>query len=405
MNVATAPDRLEQQANEHEQRLGQALRASKLYVWSCDHRLRQWDAEADLCQMFGLDPTRCRRPGPWRRQLHPDDRQRVEQAFREALRQGQSLDVSFRICIGGSAQHWFNVRGMMVGSDGHNSLSGVCADITERKRVEQRSGDHVAEQQAISLARAQTAREQAEAAAAARDQFLAVVSHELRSPLAAIQNWSHVLEHQLQGKASLQHRAVAGIRTGVEQQVRLIDDLLDATRIMTGKLGLSRASVPLRPVVEAALASVQAAAQRKHIHLGSELRLIDERVDGDPDRLQQIVWNLLNNAIKFTPDHGHVWLTLERHGSHYRLEIGDDGRGIAAALLPQLFERFRSEDTTGHRGQRGLGLGLVIVRHLVDLHAGSVSARSAGLGLGACFTVLLPAPDILFETRQPVLPC
>ncbi len=258
----------------------------------------------------------------------------------------------------------------------------IVYDISERMRGQ-------AERDSL-LVREHEARRQAEASARGRDEFLAIVSHELRSPLNGIQNWAHVLE-SVQGTGNkLMPRAIAGIKTGVEQQVRLIDDLLDATRIITGKLSLLLTPVKLAPVIAASVESVRDKVLDKHIVLTTEIELGDETIEGDADRLQQIVWNLLSNAIKFTTAGGHVWLTASHEGDFAVIRVRDDGRGIDAEFLPQLFERFRRDETGNSRGQGGLGLGLMLVRNLCELHRGNVVAASPGRGLGALFTVRLP---------------
>lgn len=270
----------------------------------------------------------------------------------------------------------------------------IVYDFSERMRT-QHERDRLLDSEHL-------ARRQAEAAARSRDEFLAIVSHELRSPLNGIQSWAHVLESQWRrpvdapadASALLARRAVAGIRTGVEQQVRLIDDLLDATRIVAGKLSLSLGPLLLTPIVLAAAASVDVRAREKRIEFHVDLALADAMLDGDADRLQQIVWNLLSNAIKFTPAGGNVWLSgrcgEDSSGAHAVIRVRDDGRGIRGDFIPHLFDRFQRDETGNSRGHDGLGLGLMLVRHLCERHGGSVAAHSLGPGQGATFTVSLP---------------
>lgn len=258
----------------------------------------------------------------------------------------------------------------------------IIYDVTERTEAER-------ERDALLL-REQAARAQAEAAALARDQFLAVVSHELRSPLNGIQNWAYVLESQIAGGAPLMQRALAGIKTGVEQQVRLIEDLLDATRVMSGKLRLTREPFVLRAALESALNSVHTLAAERHITLHTTIELNDHEIDGDADRVEQIVWNLLTNAIKFTQEGGEVWLSADLLGEVARIVVRDNGRGIAPAFLPYLFDPFRQADGAHTRRTGGLGLGLALVKRLTELHGGRVYARSEGEQQGTTFTVYLP---------------
>ncbi|MGH1510674.1 hybrid sensor histidine kinase/response regulator [Ralstonia solanacearum] len=258
----------------------------------------------------------------------------------------------------------------------------IIYDVTERTEAER-------ERDALLL-REQAARAQAEAAAHARDQFLAVVSHELRSPLNGIQSWAYVLENQLADGPELVQRALAGIRTGVAQQVRLIEDLLDATRVMSGKLRLTRQPFPLRTALERALDSVRAQAAERRIALHEAWSLDAQEIDGDADRIQQIVWNLLSNAIKFTQEGGDVWLAADMSGEVARIVVRDNGRGIAPAFVPHLFDPFRQADGSYTRRTGGLGLGLALVKRLTELHGGLVHACSDGEQRGATFAVYLP---------------
>lgn len=309
----------------------------------------------------------------------------AEAAATAAFASGQEHPATFEVQSSTGPRH-FSARlipELDLSGEVVESVMMVIYDITERTHAQrERDRLHAAER---------AARERAEAATRARDQFLAIVSHELRSPLNGIQNWSNVLEGQLgAGASSVMWRALAGIKGGVNQQVRLIEDLLDATRIMSGTLSLATAPIEIRPVVEAAIASVSAAAVAKHIELHSDLQLGSERMRADPDRIQQILWNLLSNALKFTPAKGHVKVSLDRAGTSLRLRVTDDGKGIAADFLPHMFDWFRRDETSSQRGQDGLGLGLALVRHLCELHGGTVSASSAGPGCGASFEVRLP---------------
>jgi signal transduction histidine kinase/ActR/RegA family two-component response regulator len=252
------------------------------------------------------------------------------------------------------------------------------------------------------LMRERNARIQAETAARARDQFLAIVSHELRAPLNGIQSWAHVLENYVKDATSspLAQRALLGIKTGVGQQVRLIEDLLDVTRMMSGKLRLVKQPMTLLPVVQAALESVRPMASAKHIRLTCNFGITNEQIEGDADRIQQIVWNLLSNAVKFTHESGNVWLAVFVQDSEVCITVRDDGIGVSTDFLPHLFDRFTQEDTSSTRGHSGLGLGLFLVRHLIGLHGGKVDAYSEGESLGTTFTVHLP----LRRQREKYLP-
>jgi signal transduction histidine kinase/ActR/RegA family two-component response regulator len=240
------------------------------------------------------------------------------------------------------------------------------------------------------LRREQEARATAEAADRAKDEFLAVLSHELRTPLNAVYGWARMLRTgQIQGTEPMS-RALEVIERNANVQVQLVDDLLDVSRVITGKMRLDVRAVDLRTVVEAALDAVRPAADAKGIRLQAVLDPRAGPITGDPDRLQQVVWNLLINAVKFTPKGGRVQVHLQRINSHVEIVVSDTGQGIAADLLPVIFERFRQADSSSTRIHTGLGLGLALVKHLVELHGGSVVAQSTGEGHGATFVVKLP---------------
>jgi signal transduction histidine kinase/ActR/RegA family two-component response regulator len=233
------------------------------------------------------------------------------------------------------------------------------------------------------------ARVDAETANRAKDEFLAVVSHELRTPLTPVLAWARMLRSgQLDPEATT--RALDSIERNVKVQAQLIGDLLDVSRIISGKLRLDVQQVDVAPVVETAVESVRPTAEVKGVRLQMTIDPRAGLVSGDPDRLQQVVWNLLSNAIKFTPKEGQVQVQVSRVDSHIAITISDTGKGIGADFLPYVFDRFRQADSTITRSYGGLGLGLAIVRHLVELHGGHVHAESAGEGQGASFTVELP---------------
>ncbi len=237
--------------------------------------------------------------------------------------------------------------------------------------------------------RQQAARAEAEAANTVKDEFLATLSHELRTPLNAVLGWSRMLKTGSLDEATAK-RAVDVIERNANAQLQLIEDLLDVSRIVTGKLRLDVKAVALASVIEAAVDTLRPAAEAKSIRLQP---VVDPRagpVSGDPDRLQQIVWNLLSNAVKFTPRGGRVQIRLGRVNSHVEIVVTDTGKGITADMLPHVFDRFRQADGSSQRAHGGLGIGLALVKSLVELHGGSVQAASAGLDQGATFTVTLP---------------
>ena len=248
---------------------------------------------------------------------------------------------------------------------------------------------HERERAALLLAGEQEARRQAEAASRLKDEFLAVVSHELRTPLTAILGWAQLLRAGARGAVD-QARALEAIERNAAVQARLVGDLLDVSRIITGKLNLEACPIDLPAVVLAAVEAVRPAAQAKDIALDVAVDGSLGGFEGDAARLQQVCGNLLTNAVKFTPRSGHVAVRLAERDGAAELAVSDTGQGIPASFLPHVFERFRQADTTSTRAHGGLGLGLALVRTLVELHGGTVRAASPGEGKGAVFTVTLP---------------
>jgi signal transduction histidine kinase len=253
----------------------------------------------------------------------------------------------------------------------------VVRDITERKRLEDSLRNRA---------------EDLAAANRAKEDFLATLSHELRTPLNAMLGWTRLLR---MGKldAAGRTRALETIERNAYVQEQLIADILDVSRIVTGRLRLNLRPIDLAPVLDAAIETLQPSAAAKGVELSCYMMRAGT-VLGDPDRLQQVVWNLLSNAIKFTPAGGRVSVTVERAGASARISVTDTGEGIPASLLPYVFDRFTQGDASVTRAHGGLGLGLSIVRHLVELHGGQVSASSDGPGTGATFLVRLPLRTI-----------
>jgi PAS domain S-box-containing protein len=258
-------------------------------------------------------------------------------------------------------------------------------DITTRKAAEM-------EREQL-LEREQNARATAEAANRMKDEFLATLSHELRTPLNAMVGWIQLLRTRKFDETTT-NRALETIDRNTKSLQQLIEDILDVSRIITGKIRLDFAYIPVQPVVESAIETVQNAAEAKNIRIEFFVAPGISLVRGDANRLQQVLWNLLSNAVKFTPSGGRVEVRLETHNSRVQISVKDSGQGISPDFLPYVFERFRQEDGTTTRTYGGLGLGLAIVRHLVELHGGTVKAESEGIGKGATFIVRLPVNSI-----------
>ena len=258
----------------------------------------------------------------------------------------------------------------------------VLSDIEERKLID--------EERRSLLERERIARAEAEAASRAKDEFLAVLSHELRTPLNAVLGWARMLRSGSVDDARVGH-ALSAIERNAAAQAQLIEDLLDVSRAISGHLHLDARPLALEPIARSAIEVVQLAADAKNVTLMLASEEPNLQVIGDEKRLQQVVWNLLSNAVKFTPTGGEVQITLARRDRLAEIVVHDTGIGINPGFLPHVFDRFRQADTSVTRRHSGLGLGLAIVRHLVESHGGSVEAVSAGEGQGSTFTVRLPA--------------
>jgi PAS domain S-box-containing protein len=258
--------------------------------------------------------------------------------------------------------------------------SKVARDISERRRLE--AAKEAADDRVAAML------QESQAANRAKDEFLAILSHELRSPLNAILGWSELLRLQ-PGDGDLLERGLAIISANVRGQTRLIEDLLDVSRIVAGKMRLDLRPCHLERIIDAALATVQPAVRTKRITVEKQCDS-EVVVLGDPDRLQQVLWNLLSNAVRFTPENGCVRIVLRRSERNIEISVGDTGIGISSEFLPHVFERFRQADSSSQRQVGGLGLGLAIARDLVELHGGTLEGVSSGAGQGATFTMRLP---------------
>ncbi|MFN2512120.1 MAG: ATP-binding protein, partial [Pyrinomonadaceae bacterium] len=248
----------------------------------------------------------------------------------------------------------------------------------------------VAIQNVRLLERESTARTEAEESNRLKDEFLATVSHELRTPLTAILGWSRMLETGSLDDPTAA-RAIETIRRNATSQAQIIDDILDVSRVITGKLYVDLHPIDLTPVVETAVNVVRPTAEAKGIRIETEFSSQPTVITGDANRLQQIIWNLLSNAIKFTPSGGNVSLSVHDIGMQVEVRVADTGQGISRDFLPFVFDRFRQADSTSTRQHGGLGLGLAIARHLVEIHGGTIMAESAGEGKGATFSLRLPS--------------
>ncbi len=322
-------------------------------------------------------------PSEWHVRVHPDDLGGALELWTASIQSGAPYTTEFRLKRADNTYRWFLVRALPIRGE-HGAITqwyGTCTDIHDQRALH--------EQNALLLDSERAARTEAERASQMKDEFLATLSHELRTPLNAILGWANILRgdpDDAEGTAE----GLAIIERNARAQNQIIEDLLDMSRIISGKVRLDVQRLDLAPIVEASIETVRPAATAKGIRLQTVLDPTARPVSCDPNRLQQVFWNLLSNAIKFTPRGGRVQVLLERVNSHLEVSIIDTGKGIGADFLPHVFDRFRQADSSTTRQYGGLGLGLAIVKQLVELHGGTVRVKSGGRDLGTTFIVALP---------------
>lgn len=309
----------------------------------------------------------------------------------ELLRETRDLGFDAPIILlTGQGDQEVDIEAMKAGAADYLVKSQINAANLERSiryAIQQKQ----MEEERIRRIREQLARTQAEAANKAKDDFLAMVSHELRTPLNAMLGWVGILRTN-KGKEEVYARAIDAIERSAKAQTRLVNDLLDISRMVSGNLSIEKLPLHLAAVVEPVLDAAYPAAREKSIEIGAELETSSKRVIGDPNRLQQVVNNLVQNAIKFTPQGGRVDVRLTYDGDRARIIVADTGKGIGGEFLPYVFERYRQARDSSE-GRIGLGLGLAIARHIVDAHGGKIEAESEGEGRGSVFTVELPVTE------------
>ena len=326
-------------------------------------------------------------PNFWLTIVHPDDKERAAAEAAAMFASGKGGSSRFRWMHKDGREVWVEAQSIVVCDEsGPVGMRGVTMDITTAVKSEIERAD--------LLERESHARQQAEEASRLKEEFLATVSHELRTPLNAVVGWSRLLRTG-QLDADGKSHAVEVIERNAAAQRQIIEDLLDVSRIVTGKLRINSQPVDLLLMIHAAIDAVRPAAEAKEIEIVTHVEAPDVIVRADVERLQQVFWNLLANAVKFTPTGGTVNVHLERNDSLAEVRIEDTGPGVPADFLPHIFERFSQADGSSTRKHGGLGLGLAIVRHLVELHGGTVSAANRGEKGGAILTVRLPATEVM----------
>ncbi|HSH92857.1 MAG TPA: ATP-binding protein, partial [Roseimicrobium sp.] len=369
-------DRADHELRSSSERLALAVQTGKLGVWELDLTSKEMHC-SDTCKAHhGRRSDQTFTYADLWASIHPEDVQRVRRSVVQAIEQNVEYDTEYRNIWPDGTTHWVLVQGRQshAEDDKRRRLIGVTLDITERKKAE--------DLRTSLLDAERSARTEAERASRMKDEFLATLSHELRTPLNAILGWSHILSLGKSNETQLSE----GLRTierNARAQTQIIEDLLDMSRIISGKVRLDVQRVSLANVVQAAVETVRPTADAKGVRIQVVLDPSPVPVSGDPNRLQQVFWNLISNAIKFTPRGGRAQVLLERVNSHLEVSVIDTGQGISPEFLPHVFDRFRQADASTSRQHGGLGLGLAIVKQLVELHGGTVRAKSQGADRGS----------------------
>ena len=368
-----------------DQRLRLAQRAGRVGVfdWLIQEDRVVWSPELE--RLYGMPEGSFEGSfSGWSQRVVPEDAERVQAGVEECLRQRRTdYDYEFRAVLPDGTHRWLAGQSQFF-YDGEGRplrMIGVNVDIAERRRI--------AEEREALLETERQARAEAERVNRLKDEFLATLSHELRTPLNAILGWAQILQGK-ERREEILDQGLTIIERNARLQTRLIEDLLDMSRIVSGKVRLDVQGVDLAAVVEAAVGAIAPSAEAKGVRIEKVVDPSPGPVSGDPGRLQQVLWNLLSNSVKFTPRGGRVQIVLRRAGSSVEVSVCDTGIGIPRDFLPHVFERFRQADASSTRMHGGLGLGLSIVKQLVELHGGTVRAESEGEGKGATFTVALP---------------
>jgi hypothetical protein len=375
-----ALNRAHQGVRENEERLRMALEVAQLAAWEWHLASSQMRWSTDPEVVFGFPKGAFGQELRLLRTIHPDDRGRVEEATAVALKTGL-YEAEYRAVRPDGSVAWITERGRVFSDVDGDRMVGISRDITaERNALQERER---------LLRNERDARDEAERQSRLKDEFLANLSHELRTPMNAILGWLSILES---GKPIREvHSALEVIGRNAQIQARLINDLLDMNRLISGTVTLDVGVVDLPGLLQTTMQSLQPAADAKGVQLIAAVQSNVGSITGDGRRLQQVLWNLVHNAVKFSKSGGRVEIHVQGSDRGLELTVKDNGQGITPAFLPHVFERFRQQDASSTRSAAGLGLGLSIAKHLVELHGGDIAARSAGDGQGAAFTVTLPA--------------
>ncbi|MBW4646690.1 MAG: response regulator [Goleter apudmare HA4340-LM2] len=397
----TERQRILEVLRQSEERYRYLAEAIPQLVWTTDAHGQCNYFNQNWCDYTGLTLEQSLGSG-WLAALHPDDVKSAHQVWLASVNAGTLYENEYRFkrAVDG-AYRWQLARGLPLKDERGVVVKwfGTFTDIHEQKQIQQ--------ERAHLLELEQAARAKAETANRIKDEFIAVLSHELRTPLNAILGWSKLLQKHSFDQAQIS-QALATIERNAKLQVQLVEDLLDISRILQGKLTLKITNVNLESIILSALETIHLAAESKSIEVNTIFAPNLGQVMGDSTRLQQVVWNLLSNAVKFTPRSGKIEVRLEQADGCAQIIVSDTGKGISPEFLPYAFDYFRQADSSSTRKFGGLGLGLAIVRNIIEMHGGAIAAASAGEGEGATFTVQLPliqnqTPSIIQVQDQPTL--
>jgi PAS domain S-box-containing protein len=378
---------------ENEERLRLAMDVAQMAAWEWDVDAGRMTWSTDPEALFGFPAGAFGPELRVTRAVHPEDKTRVEAAVSSALATGL-YECEYRVVRPSAAVVWVTERGQVLrrGDGTVEKIVGVSRDVSAQRRAEQ-EGERL-------LVREREARDEAERQSRFKDEFLATLSHELRTPINAILGWLSILSR---GEAVRDPaKAIAVIQRNAQMQAKLIEDLLEMNKLTSGTARLDVALVDVKSTVDNALQALQPTAEAKGIRLTADIDPAVPQMAADGRRLQQVIWNLVHNAIKFTPDQGGVDIAVTRTSTSVQIRVSDNGQGISPDFLPYVFDRFRQADSSATRGAWGLGIGLSIAKHIVELHGGTIVATSGGSGQGSTFIVHLPASRLATATSGSV---
>jgi PAS domain S-box-containing protein len=372
--------RAHQGVRENEERLRMALEVAQIAAWEWHIASGQMRWSTDPEVLFGFPKGSFGPELRILRTVHPEDKDAVEEAIASALRTG-SYEAEYRARRPDGSVVSLKERGRLFSDADGDRLVGISRDVTRER--------HAMEDRERLLDSEREARDEAERQSRLKDEFLATLSHELRTPMNAILGWLAILDS---GKPIRDiHAALAVIGRNARMQAKLIDDLLDMNRMMAGNVRLEFVKLDAGALLQTTIQSLQPTAEARQVQLIGSVDSNVGEIFADPQRLQQVIWNLVHNAIKFSTRGGRVEIRVHRSADGLEIAVFDNGQGISPSFLPHVFERFRQQDASSTRSAFGLGLGLSIAKHLVELHGGTITASSAGDGQGATFTVVVPA--------------